>query len=205
MLGLVLGGGAAKGYAHIGVLKVLEQEGIQPDLVVGASMGALVGGFYAAGYNAKTLEEIALGIDKKKKRWLFTPHISRKGFISGRNVIKYIFPYLHGKVIEELPIKFAAVTTDIEHHQEIIHALRTPKAKAPSCSFPLPVFRPDSGRSVERGPPRPRAARPSAPARALTTLHTASRSMGSRSNSAFSCATGRPPSAWTRGRSPRKE
>ena len=67
MLGLVLGGGAAKGYAHIGLIKVLEEEDIKPDIVVGASIGALIGGFYAAGYGAKMLEEIALKIDKKRR------------------------------------------------------------------------------------------------------------------------------------------
>ena len=50
MLALVLGGGAAKGYAHIGVLKVLDEMGIKPDIIVGASMGALIGGFAAAGF-----------------------------------------------------------------------------------------------------------------------------------------------------------
>ncbi len=120
MLGLVLGGGAAKGYAHIGVLRVLEEEGIEPDIIVGASMGALVGGFYAAGFGTKSIEEIASIVDKKKKRWLFKPHISKTGIVSGRNIVKYIMPYLQNKKIEELPMKFAVVATDIEHHSEII-------------------------------------------------------------------------------------
>lgn len=58
MLGLVLGGGGAKGYAHIGVIKVLEEEGIKPDVIVGSSMGSLVGGFYAAGFTSGQLTEI---------------------------------------------------------------------------------------------------------------------------------------------------
>jgi NTE family protein len=120
MLGLVLGGGAAKGYAHIGVLKVLEEQGIKPDIIVGASMGALIGGFYAAGLNSKELEQICVKIDKKKKKWLFKLHISKKGFVNGRNIIKYLTPYLGTKKIEELPIKFIAISTDIEHRSEII-------------------------------------------------------------------------------------
>ncbi len=120
MLGLVLGGGAAKGYAHIGAIRVLEEEGIKPDIVVGASMGALIGGFYAAGFNSKTLEEIGLKIDKKKKRWLFKPHLSKKGLVEGRNVIKFLSSYLGGKKIENLPKKYAAVATDIENEVEII-------------------------------------------------------------------------------------
>ena len=75
MLALVLGGGAAKGYAHVGVLKVLEEEGIKPDIIVGASMGALIGGFYAAGFNSKKLEQICVKIDKKKHKCLLKLHI----------------------------------------------------------------------------------------------------------------------------------
>lgn len=80
MLGLVLGGGGAKGYAHIGVIKVLEEFGIKPDIVVGTSMGALIGGFYVAGFNSNKMEEIALKIDRKKKRMLFKLHLSKKRF-----------------------------------------------------------------------------------------------------------------------------
>jgi predicted acylesterase/phospholipase RssA len=120
MLGLVLGGGAAKGYAHIGVIRVLEEEGIKPHIVVGASMGALVGGFYAVGFDSKKLEEIALLIDKKKKNWLFKPTLSKKGFVTGKNVVRFISNYLGGKCIEELPKKYAVVATDIENEKEII-------------------------------------------------------------------------------------
>ena len=59
-IGLVLSGGAAKGFAHIGLLKVLEEVGIQPDYITGASMGSIVGGLYALGLNAEQLEQIAL-------------------------------------------------------------------------------------------------------------------------------------------------
>jgi predicted acylesterase/phospholipase RssA len=120
MLGLVLGGGAAKGYAHIGLLKVLEEENLQPEIVVGASMGALVGGFYAAGFDAQTLEDIALTIDKKKKKWLFKVHLSKKGFVTGKNVITFLSSYLGGKRIEHLPKKYAVVATDVEHETEMI-------------------------------------------------------------------------------------
>ncbi len=120
MLGLALGGGAAKGYGHIGVIKVLEEEGVKPDLIVGASMGALVGGFYAAGFSAKELEEIACKVDKKTKGWLFQISLSSRGFVDGKNVLKFLEPYLSRKVIEQLPIKYAAVTTDVESEAEII-------------------------------------------------------------------------------------
>ncbi len=120
MLGFVLGGGAAKGYAHIGALKVLEEKGIKPDIIVGTSMGALVGGFYAAGFDAEKLEENAAAIDKKTKRWLFAPRLSKKGFIDGRNVVKHLSHYLGHRQIEDLPITYAAVATDIENEAEIV-------------------------------------------------------------------------------------
>ena len=63
-LALVLGGGAAKGFAHIGILKVLEKNGIVPDLIVGTSMGALVGGVYATGTKVETIEEMAMKFNK---------------------------------------------------------------------------------------------------------------------------------------------
>jgi len=120
VLGLVLGGGAAKGYAHIGVLKVLDEEGIRPDIVVGASMGALVGGFYAAGFTGKELEEIACRVDKRTKRWLLEFTLSSQGLVDGKNVIKYLDDYLKEKTIEQLPMKFAAVATDVENETEVI-------------------------------------------------------------------------------------
>ena len=58
-IGLVLSGGGAKGFAHIGLLKVMEEVGIQPDYITGASMGSIVGGLYALGHSAKELEDIA--------------------------------------------------------------------------------------------------------------------------------------------------
>jgi predicted acylesterase/phospholipase RssA len=120
MLGLVLGGGAAKGYAHIGAIRVLEEIGIKPHIVVGASMGALIGGFYAAGFDTAFMEGIARQIDKKKKNWLFKPHLSKKGFVTGKNVVKFLTPYLGNKRIEDLPKRYAVVATDVEHETEII-------------------------------------------------------------------------------------
>lgn len=120
MLGLVLGGGGAKGYAHIGVIKVLEEEGIKPDVIVGSSMGSLVGGFYAAGFTSGQLTEIVTGVDKKKKRWLFPFIISNQGLIDPKNIVEFLKPYISDRLIENLPVRYAAVATDIENRQEII-------------------------------------------------------------------------------------
>ncbi len=139
MLGLVLGGGAAKGYAHIGLIKLLEELSIRPDIVVGASMGSLIGGFYAKGFSAKEMEEIALQIDKKKKKRLFKFHISKRGFIDGVNIVRFLKPYLGDVKIEELPIRYAAVATDIEENAEIIID-RGNLIQAIRSSIAIPVF-----------------------------------------------------------------
>uniref|UniRef100_A0A7C4TD11 PNPLA domain-containing protein n=1 Tax=candidate division WOR-3 bacterium TaxID=2052148 RepID=A0A7C4TD11_UNCW3 len=120
MLGLVLGGGAAKGYAHIGVIKLLEELNIKPQIVVGASMGTLIGGFYVKNYSAQQMADIALKIDKKKKKELFKIHLSKRGFIDGRNLTKFLMKYLGNTKIEELPVKYASVATDIEENSEIV-------------------------------------------------------------------------------------
>ncbi len=120
MIGLVLGGGAAKGFAHIGVIKFLEELNIKPNIIVGASMGSLVGGFYAKGFSVQKMKEIALQIDKKKKKELFRFRISRKGIIDLKNVVKFLRSYLGDTKIEELPVKYAALATDIEENVEVV-------------------------------------------------------------------------------------
>jgi len=122
MLGLVLGGGAAKGYAHIGVLKLLAEEAIKPAIVVGASMGALVGGLYAAGYCPDELVAMAAQIDRKKKRWLFPLHLSKRGLIDGKHIMQHLAQYTGKRAIEDMDMIFAAIATDIERGQEIVIA-----------------------------------------------------------------------------------
>ncbi len=138
MIALVLGGGAAKGFAHIGVIKLLEELNFKPKLVVGASMGALIAAFYAAGYNAEELENIAGKIDKKRKNALFPIRFNRRGLVNGRAVEKYLRQYLGNKTIENLPIKFAAVATDIEEHKELV-IKKGPLLDAVRASISIPV------------------------------------------------------------------
>lgn len=83
-IGLVLSGGGAKGFAHIGVLKVLEEEGIKVDYIGGTSMGAIIGGLYAAGYNARQLDSIFRGVDFDALLSDYIPR-SSKNFYSKRN------------------------------------------------------------------------------------------------------------------------
>jgi predicted acylesterase/phospholipase RssA len=139
---LVLGGGAAKGYAHIGVIQYLEEQTFKPDLIVGASMGALVGGFYAAGYTIQELTDLACSIDRKTKHSLFPPGLSLQGFIDGTDIVKFLYKRLGRKRIEHLPCKYASVATDLDQHIEVvIHKGDLVQAIRASISIPV-VFIP---------------------------------------------------------------
>ena len=84
-IGIALGGGFARGLAHIGVLKVLEQEGIPVDFIAGTSVGAVIGAAFAGGMSAKELEEIAALVRFKDfSRWTFSPGSDRDGYRYGR-------------------------------------------------------------------------------------------------------------------------
>ena len=106
---LVLGGGGAKGFAHVGVIKALEENGITPTLVVGTSVGSLVGSLYASGYNAKTLERLALATTDSE---LTDFTLSNQGFIEGIKLKKFINAKVAKRPIENFPISFAAVAAE---------------------------------------------------------------------------------------------
>ena len=102
-LALVLGGGGPRGFAHVGVLKVLEANGIQPDLVVGASVGSLIGALYANGLTAAEIEKIALAIDPK--RFI---GVSTSGFSgNGAALEDFIRELTQGKPLQGLKRKLA--------------------------------------------------------------------------------------------------
>lgn len=111
-LALVLGGGAAKGYAHIGVIKVLEKHGIKPDLIVGTSMGALVGGMYAIGKDSSYMQNL---VSKFKSIGNFSLVSTLfKGNILNVKKVQKIFNNEFGNIKqEETPIKFVCVATDM--------------------------------------------------------------------------------------------
>ena len=106
---LVLGGGGAKGFAHIGVIKALEENGITPTLVVGTSVGSLIGSLYASGYNAKQLEQMALNTSDSE---LTDFTLSNQGFIEGIKLKNFINAKVGGRAIENFPISFAAVAAE---------------------------------------------------------------------------------------------
>ena len=106
---LVLGGGGAKGFAHVGVIKALEENGITPTLIVGTSVGSLVGSLYASGYTSTQLERLALTTPDSD---LTDFVLSNQGFIEGIKLKNFINNKVRGRAIEDFPISFAAVAAE---------------------------------------------------------------------------------------------
>jgi len=149
-IALVLSGGGAKGFAHIGVLKVLEEEGIPIDIIVGTSIGSLVGGIYSLGYTAQYMEDICRAQDWQsllldelprqylsksdrylQQRYLFALHVDEikklalpQGVIKGQNVLNMLCGFTANVPIDmdfnDLPISFACVATNLETGKEVI-------------------------------------------------------------------------------------
>ena len=109
VLGLVLGAGGARGFAHVGVIKALEAAGIDADVVVGTSSGALVASFYAGGMKARTLEALALELEDRD---LFDFTLFGPGAVEGARLQHYVNRTLNGRMIEALGKPFVAVATE---------------------------------------------------------------------------------------------
>jgi NTE family protein len=113
---LVLGSGAARGLAHIGVIKVLEQNNIKVDCIIGCSIGALVGAVYAGEGTIKGLSEFASKFDKKASRQLFDWGLSKQGLIKGQRIKTFLKNTLKND-FSELKIPLTVVATDIKEKQ----------------------------------------------------------------------------------------
>lgn len=109
-IGVALGGGAARGYAHVGVLKALERRGIHPDYIAGCSMGALIGAIYCLGIDIDMLEGLSIAI--KPNQWVDVSP-SRTALIRGNKLEAMIATLTGNRKIEELAIPFCAVATDV--------------------------------------------------------------------------------------------
>ncbi|MCC5977197.1 MAG: patatin-like phospholipase family protein [Salinarimonas sp.] len=117
-IGIALGGGAARGWSHIGVLRVLAQEGIVPDMVAGTSIGAVVGGCHAAG-KLDDLETFARSLTRARVLGLLDFSLSASGLIAGEKLRQLLEEDLGGMRIENLPIRFGAIATEIMTGHEI--------------------------------------------------------------------------------------
>jgi len=114
---LVLGGGAAKGFAHVGVIKALESHGIEPDMVVGTSAGSVVAALFAAGYNGFDLQRISLSMDEDTVRDWILPN---RGFIRGDALQKFINEAVQRRDIQNLNRKLAIVATDLQTGEPMV-------------------------------------------------------------------------------------
>jgi NTE family protein len=117
-IGLALGSGVARGWAHIGVLQGLAAAGIKPDVVAGTSIGALAGGCYVAG-KLDALEEFARSLTRRRVFGFLDLNFSGSGLISGERLNDMLIRHFDGLLIEDLPRRFVAVATEISTGHEI--------------------------------------------------------------------------------------
>ncbi len=116
-IALALGGGAARGFAHIGVIKMLEAQGIVPDFVVGTSAGAVVGALYAAGYDAFAMQKIAQQLDEK----IFADWtLGGRGLLKGEALQDFVNQQLQRRPLEKLNKPFATVATDLNSGERVV-------------------------------------------------------------------------------------
>ncbi|HMO48919.1 MAG TPA: patatin-like phospholipase family protein [Rubrivivax sp.] len=116
-IGLALGGGAARGFAHIGVIQVLEEAGIRPDLVIGTSAGSLVAALYASGKGGAELASLAQAMDETAfTDWAFPG----RGLIRGEALARYVREHTGGRSIEQMRLPLGIVATDLDNGQGIV-------------------------------------------------------------------------------------
>jgi NTE family protein len=141
IIGIALGAGAARGWSHIGVLLELNAQGIYPDVVAGTSIGAVVGGAYAAG-KLKEMETFALGLTKKRVISLMDVSFSGVSFIGGERLRRELDHEFSGLSFEDLDKKFATVATEVGTGHEI-WLTKGDVADAIRASYALPgIFEP---------------------------------------------------------------
>jgi NTE family protein len=133
-IGLALGGGAAKGFAHIGVIRVLEANGIVADLVTGTSAGSVVGSLYASGLNGNELMKRAIRLDETN---LTDFTLSTRGFIKGQKLADFINAQVGNRPLEKLAKPFGAVATELDSGRRVVFRLgNTGQAVRASASIP---------------------------------------------------------------------
>jgi NTE family protein len=141
-IGLALGGGAARGFAHIGVIKALESQGIVPDIVVGSSAGSLVGALYAAGNNGFALNKLALDMEEAAISDWSVPLFSKmSGVLKGEAIQNYVNRTINNVPLEKLQIPFGAVATDLHTGKPILFQRgNTGLAVGMNCGMPISSF-----------------------------------------------------------------
>ena len=134
IVALVLGSGGARGYAHIGVIQVLEQYGIHPDLIVGTSAGSVVGSIYASGKSAQQLRDIALNMKANDVRDV---KLAMTGFFDGQKVEDYVNEQVLSTPLEHLKIPMYVVATELKEGKKVVFNYgNTGQAVRASVSIP---------------------------------------------------------------------
>ena len=118
-IGLALGGGAARGFAHVGVIQVLEEAGIKPELLTGTSAGSLVAALYASGRNGSQLQRIAETMDEATFTDWTLPLFSR-GMLRGDALARYVHQQVGGRNIEDMPMRLGILATDLQSGQGVL-------------------------------------------------------------------------------------
>jgi len=138
-IALVLGAGASKGFAHVGVLKILESHKIPIHMIVGTSVGSFVGCLYAYGYDAYQLQTMSISLQRDE---LIDLTIPDNGFVKGEKLESYVNWALKDTAIEKLQIPFHAVATNIRTGEEVVFGKgNAGTAVRASCSIPG-IFKP---------------------------------------------------------------
>ena len=138
-IGLALGGGAARGFAHIGVIQVLEENGIKVDYVAGTSAGSLVAALYASGKNGVALAAMADNMDESAfTDWAFPG----RGLIRGEALARFVRDNTGGRSIEQMRVPLGIVATDLDSGQPILFQIGDPGAAVRASSAVPAVFTP---------------------------------------------------------------
>jgi NTE family protein len=139
VIGLALGGGAARGFAHIGVIQVLEETGIRPDLVIGTSAGSLVAALYASGKSAAELTALAQAMDGGAiTDWSFPG----RGLIRGEALARFVREHTGGRRIEQMKMPLGIVATDLDSGQGIVFRVGDTGVAVRASSAVPAVFQP---------------------------------------------------------------
>ncbi len=140
-IGLALGGGAARGFAHVGVIQVLEEAGLRPQLVVGTSAGSLVAAIYASGKTGAQLQQVAESMDEAAIADWSLPIFGR-GFLRGEALARYVNTQVGGALIESFPLPLGIVATDLHSGQGILFQRGDTGAAVRASSAVPAVFQP---------------------------------------------------------------
>ncbi|MBI4723982.1 MAG: patatin-like phospholipase family protein [Rhodomicrobium sp.] len=141
LIGLALGGGAARGLAHIGVIEALIEAGLEPDIIAGTSIGAVAGGFYAAGQLSE-LHQLARGLNLRRLLRYLDVNLAGSSLMKGKRLEKTLAAHIGDVQIEALPRRFAAIATELGTGQEV-WLTKGSLAAALRASYSLPgIFKP---------------------------------------------------------------